>query len=310
MSSSYAIIWDERYLLHDTGRGHPERADRLRAIQEVLNQHEGQYHQVPSQFAQLQQLERVHRQSHIQSVEKASSQSSYLDGDTPTSEKSWEAALLAAGSCIQLAERILAGEYAQGFAFVRPPGHHAEPTHAMGFCLFNNIAIVAEELVRKHKIKKIAIVDFDVHHGNGTQHFFYDREDVFYISTHQYPFYPGTGAASEIGQGAGKNYTLNVPMLAGAGDAEYLVAFQNKIIPAILQYQPEIILVSAGFDAHELDPLANINLTQKGFSNIAKQINEVAFKVCQGKQVYLLEGGYALEGLKQGVGAILSVWEK
>jgi len=303
-----AVIWNEKFLLHDTGPGHPEKPARLQAIHEVLQGYEKTLSWLTPVLGDRDDIARIHTEAHIQQVESTQQRlQSYLDPDTVTSQKSWEAALFAVGSTIDGCQRVLDGEFDHAFAFVRPPGHHAETDHAMGFCLFNNIAIAAAHLAASQHLKKIAIIDFDVHHGNGTQHSFYDRSDVFYVSTHQYPFYPGTGAANEKGTGAGAGHTLNLPMTAGAGDEEYKIAFQNKIIPTLQAYQPEIILVSAGYDAHRLDPLANINLTQEGFYSIVAMIHKLALDCCQGKQVYVLEGGYSLEGLQEGVKATLRV---
>lgn len=303
-------VFHPQYLKHDTGAMHPERADRLRAIlDKIKDEHlEKSLLSVPVREASEEEITWVHTLDHFKKLAKTpSSPSLYLDPDTPVSPESFEAALLATGGLLEAVSRVSEGELETAFAMVRPPGHHAEATHAMGFCLINNVAVAAEFLRKKLGFKKIAIVDFDVHHGNGTQHSFYDREDVFYASLHRYPFYPGTGAASEKGKGAGLGYTFNIPLAAGGGDEVYARAFENQLIPQLRAYAPDFLLVSAGFDAHEQDPLGGMRVTQGGFANMAQNLEQIAQDFCGGKSVYVLEGGYDLEGLSTSVARVLEV---
>ncbi len=303
-------IFDPRYLLHDTGSFHPERADRLRAIEKMIEKSglQKELISIPAREATLDEILLVHDKAYVDAVARtAEGKGVFLDGDTFACPKTFEASLLAAGGLLEAADRVCQGQVSHAFAMVRPPGHHAERSYAMGFCIFNNVGVAAEYLVRKYHFKRVAIVDFDVHHGNATQHMFYDRSDVFYFSTHRYPFYPGTGAASESGTGAGAGYTLNIPMAAGEGDEEYRQAFEKKLIPTLREYKPEILLVSAGFDAHVRDPLGGMKVTEAGFKFMAEALQQVAQDFCGGKALYTLEGGYDLEGLASSVREVLQV---
>jgi acetoin utilization deacetylase AcuC-like enzyme len=305
-----AHIFDNRYLLHDTGSLHPERAERLRAIEKMIEKSglDKQLIPVPAREATLDEIMLVHDKDYVDSVAKTSELGGvYLDGDTFASPATFEASLLAAGGLLQAVDRVCQGEVSHAFAMVRPPGHHAERDYAMGFCIFNNVGVAAEYLVKKYHFKRVAVVDFDVHHGNATQHMFYDRSDIFYYSTHRYPFYPGTGAASEKGKGAGAGYTLNIPMAAGEGDEAYQKAFEEKLIPSLREYKPEILLLSAGFDAHVRDPLGGMKVTDAGFRYMAQELQKIALEYCQGKAIYTLEGGYDLEGLASSVKEVLQV---
>jgi acetoin utilization deacetylase AcuC-like enzyme len=230
--------------------------------------------------------------------------------DTPDvgiSEKSYEIALLAAGGGLALADQIMQGKIQNGFGLVRPPGHHAEKELAMGFCIFNNIAILAKYLQKKHGLEKILILDWDVHHGNGTQHTFYEDPSVLYVSLHQYPFYPGTGASHEMGSGRGKGFTLNCPMPAGSGDKDYETAFLKKILPKVRDFKPEFVLISAGFDAHFADPLASINLSTEFYGWMTERMMEIAGKHSSGRIISLLEGGYNLDYLPHCIATHLAV---
>lgn len=303
-------LFDSKFLLHDTGPGHPERADRLRAIESMIQSSHLNEKLTPvaARQASRQEIEAVHTRQHVDEVARTSEASgTYLDGDTYASSQSYEAAKLAAGGLLECVDRVWDGALNHAFAMVRPPGHHAESGYAMGFCLFNNVAIAAEHLIRKHGLKRVAIVDYDVHHGNATQHSFYERPDVFYISTHRYPFYPGTGAAEERGSGAGAGYNLNFPMRAGAGDEVYRQVFDEQLIPALREYRPQFLLVSAGFDAHRLDPLGGMNVTEAGFGYMTRELQKVAADFCDGKAVYTLEGGYDLKGLADSVKTVLEI---
>lgn len=305
-----ATVYHPQYLLHDQGASHPESPDRLRAILSMLKESklEDQLAKIVAREASFEEIARVHNADYIKEVAAtAKSVATYLDPDTLANSETYQAALLASGALLAAVERVWEGEFDQAFAMVRPPGHHAERDHAMGFCVFNNIAIAAEHLVCRYGLNRVAIVDFDVHHGNATQHSFYDRSDVFFCSTHQYPFYPGTGAADEVGKGAGRGYTLNFPMSVGCGDEEYRQVFQQGLIPALREYRPEFILVSAGFDAHALDPLGGMRLSDQGFAVMTQEIQSVAQDFCGGKVVYTLEGGYNLKALETSVQRVLEL---
>jgi len=229
-----------------------------------------------------------------------------LDPDTYVSRASYDVALLAAGACSDLALRIARGDARAGFAAVRPPGHHAEGDRAMGFCLFNNAAIAARAVQREAGVERVLILDWDVHHGNGTQHTFETDPSVLYVSTHQYPFYPGTGSANEIGTGRGEGATLNVPMPAGCGDAEYVGVFQRIIAPAAHRFRPDYWIVSCGFDAHEDDPLAAMRVTRAGYAAMTAIVRALAEELSGGRMLFVLEGGYSLRGLAEGVDALLA----
>jgi acetoin utilization deacetylase AcuC-like enzyme len=303
-------VFHPQYLKHDTGFGHPERADRLRAIERKIEASglKNQLVDLPARPATSKEIQLVHDKNYVEEVARAAEGcGTYLDPDTFVSPGSFDAALLAAGGLLEAVDRVVGGEVDHAFAMVRPPGHHAEATHAMGFCLFNNVAVAAQYLIEKHGYKRVAVVDYDVHHGNATQHMFYDRADVFYLSTHRYPFYPGTGAAEETGKGAGAGYTLNCPMGAGCGDEEYREVLSEKIIPALREYRPDFLLVSAGFDAHLRDPLGGMKVSDEGFAWISGELEKVAQEFCGGKSVYTLEGGYDLQGLAGSVQKVLEL---
>ncbi len=287
---------------HDTGLGHPESPLRLRAIETVLKRAEFArlvHREAPR--AEIGQILRVHAKAHADRILQAIPQTGlhYLDPDTPVSPGSGEAAFHAAGAVCRAVDAVFAGEAHNAFCAVRPPGHHAEPDRVMGFCLFNNIAIAAEHARHAHGIKRVAIVDFDVHHGNGTQAAFADNPEVLYASTHQYPWYPGTGAANETGVGN----VFNAPLRAGSGSGEFRTAMIDRILPAVDRFRPELILVSAGFDAHRDDPLASLNLDEEDFAWITRELLTLAGKHCGGKLVSALEGGYNLEALGESVAA-------
>jgi len=308
--SKVGHVFHPQYLLHDTGPGHPERADRLRAIESMLEQSQliEKLERISIRPATFEEIALVHDPKHINRVARtAESSGDYLDGDTYACPESYQAALLAAGGLLSAVEQVIDGAVDRAFAMVRPPGHHAERTHAMGFCLFNNVGVAAEYLIKTHGFKRVAIVDYDVHHGNASQHMFYDRPDIFYASTHRYPFYPGTGAAEETGQGAGAGYTLNIPMGGGCGDEEYQKVFEEELIPALREYRPDFLLVSAGFDAHRLDPLGGMAVSNQGFAWMSEQLEKIAQEFCGGKVVYTLEGGYDLEGLAGSVQKVMEV---
>lgn len=298
---STGFLFDERYLNHNPGIGHPECPERLSVSIKYLKTLPlfNKLKQLSPQKADIEWIRTIHSKEYIERVKEYCRQEiPFLDTqDVGISKESFEIALLAAGGALKLADEVMLGSIKNGFALLRPPGHHAENSVAMGFCLFNNIAILAKYLQKKYSIDKVLILDFDVHHGNGTQHAFYEDPSVLYVSTHQYPFYPGTGAYHETGEGKGKNTTLNCPMPRGANDDDYKFAFNNKIIPKIKEFKPDIVLISAGFDAHKEDPLANINLSIECFGWMTEKIKELAEEYAKGKIISLLEGGYNLKVL-------------
>ncbi len=302
------IILDSRYLLHDMGRYHVESPDRLVAIQEVIDG-DGvgmELTRLDPREATRDELALIHDRSYIEGIALTEGRMPMmLDPDTSTNMHTWKAATLAAGGAIVCAEEVCARTVNNAFAFVRPPGHHAERAHAMGFCIFNNIAIAAAHLIERTLAQRVAIVDIDVHHGNGTQHAFYARDDVFFASLHRSPFYPGSGAPDEAGVGKGRGTTLNIPMPTGSEDDAYRRVFDRAIIPAVQAYAPDIILVSVGFDAHVLDPLGGMRVTTDGYRWMARTLGAMAREFSGGKLMLILEGGYDLTALKEGSEAML-----
>ena len=247
--------------------------------------------------ATVDEIGRIHAPEYVALIKETAGRAVALDPDTFTSPHTWEAAQMAAGAAVTAVEHVLeAGSGARAFALVRPPGHHAEHGRAMGFCFFNSVAVAAAH-ARATGIARVAIVDFDVHHGNGTQWSFYDDPTVLFVSSHQYPYYPGTGAAEDVGRGGGAGFTLNVPLSAGATDADYEVAYSRLALPILKQFRPELVLVSAGFDAHMDDPLAGMRLTSEYFGRLMRAIADVADEFSQGRLVAITEGGYDLVGL-------------
>jgi acetoin utilization deacetylase AcuC-like enzyme len=300
------VLRDPRYREHAAPRGHPECPERLASVEEAVAEFEARTEAVTPRMAEPHEILRIHEADLLRQVEEASRRApAQLDPDTYVSSRSFETALLAAGGTIELARRVAGGEAACGLAIVRPPGHHAEATHAMGFCLFNNVAIAARALQAEDGLEKLLIFDWDVHHGNGTQHSFEDDPSVLYVSTHQFPYYPGTGAATEAGAGPGLGCTLNIPMPAGCGDAEYVGVLQRVLIPAARQFRPEMILVSCGFDAHGDDPLASMELTGDGFLTMTRLVRALADELCGGRTLFVLEGGYAASSLREGTRSVL-----
>ncbi|HLT78958.1 MAG TPA: histone deacetylase family protein [Ferrovibrio sp.] len=282
---------------HDTGEGHPECAERLRAVLAALEAEDFAYldrREAPR--ATAEQLSRVHPGDFVERMLQAIPESGlrYVDGDTIVSPGSGEAALRAAGAVCAAIDAVMAGELRNAFCAVRPPGHHAEPAQAMGFCLFNNVAVGALHARDRWKLRRIAVVDFDVHHGNGTQAVFEADADLFYASTHQFPLYPGTGARHENGV-AGN--VVNLPLRPFAGSAEFREAVENILLPRLEAFAPELLLISAGFDAHRADPLAQLQLTDDDYHWVTEQLLAVARKTAQGRVVSALEGGYALSAL-------------
>ena len=305
------FLYDERFLDHHPGAGHPERRERLSACIAHLEEQPwfASLERVAAEPADRRWLQAVHDDAYIErAAATCRAGAPFLDvTDVGVCEKSFDVALLAAGGLMAMADKVARRTLDNGFVLARPPGHHAEQDMALGFCLFNNVAIAARYLQREHGLDKILILDWDVHHGNGTQHSFEDDPSVLYVSTHQYPYYPGTGAHSETGVGAGQGATLNCPMPAGAGDAQYEDAWRERILPKIESFQPEMIIVSAGFDAHRLDPLAQINLSTGFFAWMSERLKEQADKHCGGRLVSILEGGYDVNQLARCVATHLEV---
>jgi acetoin utilization deacetylase AcuC-like enzyme len=301
------IVRHPIYREHDMGIYHPESPERLQAIEREINKEtfKNPLIEIPPRPALTKELQRVHSLSYIHQISSTSGKNVRLDPDTSTSPKSYDAALMAAGGVIEAVNQVLDKKVDQAFALVRPPGHHAEDDRAMGFCLFNNVAIAAKHALEDKKLKRILIVDWDLHHGNGTQHAFYSDARVLYFSTHQYPYYPGTGSLQEIGEGEGEGYTVNIPLSTGNGDEEYANLFRRILAPITRAFRPELILVSAGFDIHEGDPLGGMNVTETGFARLAQIILNLAYELCEGRLVFTLEGGYNVEGEAHAVVKII-----
>ena len=305
MGDGTGLLLDDRMLAHDPGAGHPERPDRLRVLHHRLASAPG-FVRLGARPATEEQLALVHTPALVDRVAATAGRPPVIfDPDTRTSARSFEAARLAAGGLLELCDAVLGGEVANGMALVRPPGHHAERGRAMGFCLFNNVAIAAAHL-RRRGVARILIVDWDLHHGNGTQHVFERDPDVLYVSTHQYPFYPGTGAVDEVGEGPGAGRTLNLPFPAGFGDHEFGRAFGEVIVPVCRQFAPEFVLVSAGFDCDVRDPLGGLAVTPAGIAAMARSCVDLAGECAAGRIAAVLEGGYDLEAIADGVDVVLA----
>jgi acetoin utilization deacetylase AcuC-like enzyme len=302
------LLYDEKMIEHDPGPGHPERPDRLRAIEVMLSMRSGTRTRIASaEPATAHALERVHTQTHVERVRSFAGQYGSLDPDTHVSPESVTAAMLAAGAAIDAVDAVCTGRAANAFALVRPPGHHAVASHAMGFCMFNNVAIAAAHARAARDMQRVLVVDWDVHHGNGTEAVFYGSRDVLFFSTHQFPFYPGTGEVSACGAGPGEGFTVNVPLAAEANDGDYALAFAELLGPIAEQYQPDLVLVSAGFDAHRADPLGGMRMTEEGFANLCGHVKRIADQYAGGRLVLVLEGGYDLAGLARSVQACVEV---
>ena len=310
--SQTAVVVDREYLKHDPGEFHPERRERIQVLLDLANELDaGNFQLLPPRTATRTEIEACHDPTYIRLLESTSRENHYaLDGDTVTCRDSFGVGLLAVGGLLRILDSIAAGESQNGFALVRPPGHHALGDRAMGFCLFNTIAIGAEHLKRAYGAKKILIADWDVHHGNGTQDMFYEDPSVLFISTHQYPYYPGTGAVDEVGVNAGEGYTINIPLPAGCADPEYVYVFEDIIVPAASNFEPDWILVSAGFDSHRRDPLGGMGVTEAGFRAMAQMLLRVAERYSGGKIAFLLEGGYDLLALRNSVAAVLETMQQ
>jgi acetoin utilization deacetylase AcuC-like enzyme len=300
---STLLIMHPACLEHITPMGHPERPDRLRAIERILETEPFQMlarEQAP--VASLDAIALCHPMDYIEGIRDATPKEGLvrLDADTTMSPGSFEAALRAAGGALRAVDEVMSESVANAFVATRPPGHHAETAVPMGFCLFNNVAIAARHAQSQHGAERVAIVDFDVHHGNGTQDIFWSDPSVMYCSTHQMPLYPGTGAVSERGE---HNSIVNAPLRPGDGGDQFRAAFETAILPRLCDFRPDLVIISAGFDAHMRDPLANLNLTEPDFAWATQKLMEIADQSAQGRVVSVLEGGYDLEGLARSVAA-------
>ena len=294
---SLILIHTDRFAEHQTPPGHPERPERAEVLDAIASRWRARGTEVVApRAATREQLLRVHDADYLRRIAETAGRATALDPDTYTSPESYEVALLAAGACVDGVERVMSSAHRAAFALVRPPGHHAERTRAMGFCLFNNVAVAAAH-ARALGARRVAIVDFDVHHGNGTQHIFEADPTVLYVSTHQYPYYPGTGAAEEIGRDGGRGFTVNLPLEVGAVDDDYQLAFTRIVVPVVRQFEPDLVIVSAGFDAHERDPLGGMRVTTPAFAAMTRELRAVADDCCRGRLVAAVEGGYDLQAL-------------
>ncbi|MEE8384320.1 MAG: SUMF1/EgtB/PvdO family nonheme iron enzyme [Dehalococcoidia bacterium] len=300
-SGKTGFVYGEIYLRHDTGKGHPERPQRLTAITERLGKAGlmSKLIAIRPRPAADKWLATVHTPKYVARIQKACREGAgYVDSrDTPVSKDSFKAAVHAAGGVLAAIDAVMAGKVRNAFCAVRPPGHHALKDKAMGFCLFNNVAVAARYIQKKHALARVLIVDWDVHHGNGTQAMFYADPTVLYFGVHRHPFYPGTGAADERGEGKAVGTTLNVPLRAGSGDREFAQALTDKLVPAARKFRPDFVLISAGFDAHQKDPLGGMKVTAEGYARLTRIVKGIAAEHCRGRLVSVLEGGYSLEGL-------------
>ena len=303
------LVYDEAYLDHDTGPGHPETPARLKAMMDHLEE-EGilpRLRRIEPRSAAEKWIKTIHSTEYVREVEDACSRGNTClhSLDTRVCSRSFDVALLAAGGVMAAVDAVMGGEITNAFCAVRPPGHHATADRAMGFCLFNNVAIATRYAQREHGIDRVLIVDWDTHHGNGTQDAFYDDDSVLYFSTHQSPFYPGTGAESETGEGQGEGYTLNVPLPAGTGDGEYLEIFEQRLQPRALEFRPELVFISAGFDTHREDTIGGMQVTEEGYARMTQHVMDMARQCCGGKLISVLEGGYGLEAQARSAAAHL-----
>jgi acetoin utilization deacetylase AcuC-like enzyme len=294
------VVDDRRFARHVPPGHHPERPERLVATRDALAATALRFEHIVGRSATDEEVVRLHQPSFLAALLNQRGRTGYLDPDTYISPDSVDVALLAAGSLVSMVDSMIDGPMSKGVALLRPPGHHARPARAMGFCLLNNIAIAAAH-ARARGLERVVIVDWDVHHGNGTQEMFWRDPQVLYLSTHQYPLYPGTGSTDEIGEADGTGYTVNVPLTAGGGDAVYASAFERVVLPIVEAFAPELVLVSAGFDASARDPLAQMELSSDAFGWMARELSNVANGSAKGRIALVLEGGYDLVALEAGV---------
>jgi acetoin utilization deacetylase AcuC-like enzyme len=303
-----AIMKSDIFLEHDPGFSHVESPDRLAAIYSGLAEFEAESCFVfpEPEMAEHAQLELIHTVEHVRRIAETAGQGFVsLDPDTGASSRSYEAARLAAGAVVQGVRMLVDQEVDNVFALVRPPGHHAEADHTSGFCLFNNVAVGAAYGIKESGLGRIMIIDWDLHHGNGTQHSFYDTDQVLYFSSHMHPYFPGTGLLQEVGSGPGEGFTVNLPLSGGVNDLAYAAIFNDLVAPIARQYKPEMIMISAGYDIYYGDPLGTMAVTAPGFAYMTRVVRELAEELCDGRLLLTLEGGYSLEGLRDGVLASL-----
>jgi acetoin utilization deacetylase AcuC-like enzyme len=308
MASKTGVVRHELYKQHLANFPHVESPDRLQVIYDMLDADDmaGKFENISPRPASDEELVWVHSQAHVERIARTDGKThASLDPDTQTTALSYQAAKLAVGGLFSLVDQIFEGKVKNGFALVRPPGHHAEADRAMGFCLFNNVALGARYVMKRHGVKKVLIVDWDLHHGNATQHSFYSDSDVLYFSTHQYPHYPGTGGLREVGREQGAGFTVNVPLWPGHGDAEYYQIFKCILLPIAGAFQPDFIFISAGFDTYIADPLGGMRVTPQGFAAMTHLLMDLAKSYASERLAVTLEGGYHLEGLRQSVKAVL-----
>lgn len=300
------IVTSDRFADHLTPPGHPERVERAEVMQVIAARFRQRGGTVAEPRAATgDELARVHDRDYLTLIRETAGRAVALDLDTFTSPDSYEVARLAAGAAVTAVDHVIeGGRGSRGLAMMRPPGHHAERNRAMGFCLFNNVAVAAAH-ARARGLARVAVVDYDVHHGNGTQWSFYDDPTVLFVSSHQYPYYPGTGAAADIGTGAGMGFTANFPLEAGATDADYERVYASTVVPIVRQFRPELVLVSAGFDAHMDDPLGGMRVTTQQFGRLTALIGAVADECCEGRVVAVTEGGYDLQALAASLQAAI-----
>lgn len=300
---------DRRFLRHVPPEEHPENPKRLEVVQSLLERprYAETLVRLPARAAVLKDLLRVHTRAHIDRLSETAGTRLpvFPDPDTYVTADSWDAARYAAGTTVAAVKAILEGEIDAACVFPRPPGHHAESDRTSGFCMLNNIAIAAAHAIEAKGLARVLVLDWDLHHGNGTQHAFYSRRDVLYMSLHQHPQFPGTGAVAEIGAGEGRGFNVNVPLPAGRGDRDYLAVFRELFLPIARRYSPELVLVSAGFDPYYLDPLGGMKVTADGFGRMTQHLLALADECCEGRIAFVLEGGYHLEGLRDCVRAML-----
>jgi acetoin utilization deacetylase AcuC-like enzyme len=299
-----AFIYHPDYLKHNSGQNHPENKDRLLGLVEHLENKSllSKMKKVEPYIPSLEWLEMVHEPQYIRMVEKLCQKGgAMLDPDTSVGPESYQIALLAVGGAMAGVDAVMQKKAKNAFCALRPPGHHAEKDRAMGFCIFNNVAVACKYAQKKFGVKKVLIIDWDVHHGNGTQNAFWIDPSVFYFSIHQYPFYPGTGSENEIGEKEGEGFTFNLPMFAGSGDLEYVEAFESILYPLAVKFSPDFIFISAGFDAHKDDPLAQINLSEAGYGRMTEVVTRLAAECCDNRLVSVLEGGYNSKSLASSV---------
>ena len=300
------VVIDRRFMDHDMGAGHVESPARIEVLLRLLEKDTPvPFTAIAPRPATEEELGWIHERGYIDLVRSTAGKIVPMDGDTTAGPRTWDTALLAAGGFLESLDRVMDGSVANAIALVRPPGHHAEASRAMGFCFFNNAAIGAEHLIRRHGLGRVLIVDWDLHHGNGTEQAFYERRDVMYFSTHQSPLYPGTGAPRFFGHGEGYGYNLNVPLLAGKTDADFLRIFEQVLAPVAAEYKPEFIISSAGFDIAAGDPLGGMAVTSAGFERLTGALLDMAERTAAGRLALVLEGGYDLRALRDGVAAVL-----